>query len=359
MPPWSASSIPRTAGSPTTSPPLRLLPGTNAEHRRLVAVVSAGRGPLRRYVCLFDCHNDRPQPRVEATWTHPIAPTVVQDEYLRTHPVELLDVNGDGRPDLLLGSAAVANGYTVGTTADTNSYIYALDAADGRELWRTHTGGMYSRTYVRLANLDGTGPKQLIAMVTAPHENALPQQATNEGRLLLLNPADGSPRATYRAGAAIISWDIADLDGDGREEILVTDPRGQLHVVHLRDGRLEVGQLKRLAPSRYDGARMQIDAVADLDGDHLPEIVVRLSHDQTLRNGDNPGFRSERPVVRYVHEPQLLVLNFSLRIRARHKVAELWETDPGFRVFAADFIGTGRPQILLNHSDQFTLFGYQ
>jgi hypothetical protein len=53
------------------------------------------------------------------------------------------------------------------------------------------------------------------------------------------------------------------------------------------------------------------------------------------------------------------VLDSSLRITARRKVATLWEADPGFRTVLADFLGTGRPQILVIEGTSFCLLGYR
>jgi len=339
---------------------LRLLPGTNATHRRLFAEVSAGRGPLRRYVCLFDFHNHRPQPRVEPTWIHPIAGLIPDEDLTKPSPVALFDVNGDGQPDLLFGTAAVGNGYLIGNTADTNSYVHALDAATGRELWRAHTGHRYARSHVRMASLDGSGSNHmLVVMVKRAQEDFLPKASPTENAVLLLSPADGSVRAVYRAGAPIMSWHFASLGRDGREEILLTDRLARFHIVQVRDGRLECRQLVQLAHPRFNASHPIISGVADLDGDGHPEIVVRLHFDEDRRNADNAGFTHTNPLVRYLHEPQILVLDSSLRITARRKVATLWEADPGFRTVLADFLGTGRPQILVIEGTSFRLLGYR
>ncbi|PSP69349.1 hypothetical protein BRC79_04425 [Halobacteriales archaeon QH_8_67_27] len=109
----------------------------------------------------------------------------------------LADGDGDGTPEAYVTEAG--------------SRLRALDAADGREEWRTRlstTEGTVTPPAV-LADLDGEDEPELVA-------------ATNGGRVTVVDPETGSERATYERDVAVwTSVTPANLTTAPGEEMLV------------------------------------------------------------------------------------------------------------------------------------------
>ncbi|WP_255151837.1 PQQ-binding-like beta-propeller repeat protein [Halorarius halobius] len=116
-----------------------------------------------------------------------------------------------------LGTLA-AVGPPVGTGADATVYatnrngtLYALDGTTGDTEWTTTltTGETQMNPPPVVGDVTGDGDPDVVAV-------------TNDGRVLVVNPADGTVRGSYeRDGAVFTHATLADTDGDGTEEIYV------------------------------------------------------------------------------------------------------------------------------------------
>jgi hypothetical protein len=124
----------------------------------------------------------------------------------------VIDVNGDGIPDVLANYFSVAGGY------DGVGVMRAISGDDGHILWTTlddTTNHIHPPASLAVADLDGSG--QLLAVTVA---------AT--GALIAFDAKTGVQKWTSRdaMGTAVLcaaNWGgpaIADLDGDGKAEVL-------------------------------------------------------------------------------------------------------------------------------------------
>ncbi len=184
----------------------------------------------------------------------------------------LADLDGDGVDEVL---------------SHTGTSVLHVREATGRTRWV----GSISRadgTPPIAADLDGDGEIEIVS-VTGPYVNA--HDAT--GRELFTRLLEDFPGVTAQAATNGVAGDV---DGDGRDEIILvfrTDTGRQSLVVALgADGGVEW-----TAPSIKTPYLGVAPALADLDSDGVPEIVIDGEHDVTALRGDGkvfPGFPAAR-----------------------------------------------------------------
>jgi len=103
------------------------------------------------------------------------------------------DLNGDGYPDLLVGSF--------------DNYLYALNGEDGSLLWKFKTD-YYVESSPAIADIDGDGKLEVVF-------------GSFDNYLYALNGKDGSLLWKFETGNDVDSSPaIADIDGDGKLEVV-------------------------------------------------------------------------------------------------------------------------------------------
>jgi hypothetical protein len=160
------------------------------------------------------------------------------------------DVDGDGSVEVV-----------VITWTFPNAFVSVLNAATGAVEWQSFTLGPYGEAaFVRIANLGGATPKIVVGQVSS--------SGPSDGRLSIVDAVAHtvSTVATPRLSAL----DIADLNGDGVDEIVAGTDDGRLVV--LDPG---TGAITRLIASY--GQRIDGLAVRDLDGDGVLDYVFALA----------------------------------------------------------------------------------
>ncbi|HUW60390.1 MAG TPA: FG-GAP-like repeat-containing protein [Candidatus Bathyarchaeia archaeon] len=168
--------------------------------------------------------------------------------YGRSGP-NIADLEGDGSRELLITRSNVGSA----------TCLMALDATTGGYVWRTKD---YMQSYVSnaVADIDGDGRFEVFH--------------ADKGNFLYCDNPDGSRRWQIELAGRGVFWApaVADVDGDGHVEILAgcrgTDPKtgNCFYVVS------DAGVLKQ-AMKRGGGANAGT-AVADLDGDGKLEVIV-------------------------------------------------------------------------------------
>lgn len=237
----------------------------------------------------------------------------------------LLRTGEDSPPLIALGN--YANG--VGRTTklgddDSHAYVYVLDHT-GTLVWHRKFSDLYSSTEPRAADVDGDGVDELVVVNGCNYPHYSRHHRKELGRVLLLDARTGSEVDVYEAGADVNSHRILDIDGDGNDEVLVTDRLGRLHL--LDNG---VRQTKRVAladdPSHEVQLRIEDVRLAGVGGDVR---IVLSKYEKELRTAPPGDKLIEPPAAQRSHNNEVFMLDASLEQIARRMVAREWDANVG------------------------------
>ncbi len=198
----------------------------------------------------------------------------------------------------------------VGTFGADDSTWIGLDPATGRTVSGPIGLGFGPMRSIQYADLDGNGEPDMVALGFGP---ALGQQtivafASGSGRKLWSITVD----AAFAPGGMRGAWSdwplVADLDGDGRTEVLVADsgqlpPKRGFRGLRLLDG--PSGQTRWLRPMQPetmspDGV-IHLVAGPDLDGDGVRDVVAVSQFDGRERLWRGSRERPTEPARLYVN----------------------------------------------------------
>ncbi len=187
--------------------------------------------------------------------------------------VAVADVNGDGRPDLV-----VANGCL--TSSDCNSSAVSVLLGNGDGTFQSaviYNTGEIDATSIAVGDLNGDGHPDIV--VANGCEDGI---CAHGGLSVLLGKGDGTfqSAATYSSGGTLpSSVVIGDVNGDGHSDLVVAN--WQSHSVGVLLGN---GDGTFQAPVTYD-AGFDPDSVVtgDVNGDGHPDLVLA---DLCLPSGD-------------------------------------------------------------------------
>ncbi len=202
--------------------------------------------------------------------------------------VAIADVNGDGRPDLV-----VANNCPEGDNCADGAVGVLFGNGDGTfQTVVTYGSGGYWATSVAVADVNGDGRPDIV--VTNRCASSTQCGLGTVG--VLLNNGDGSFQAavTYGSGGYwATSVVVADVNGDGKPDLLAAslyEDRSDKHgVASVLLGNGD-GTFKKAVPYGTGGQLAEWIAVADIDGDGRPDLLVSNSGSDDvgvlLGNGD-------------------------------------------------------------------------
>jgi hypothetical protein len=172
----------------------------------------------------------------------------------QTSSVAVADVNGDGKPDLVVSNFdSPAIGVLLGNGDGTFRAVVTYQAGFGAA--------------VAIADVNGDGKPDIVV--------------ANGGVGVLLGNGDGTFQAVYSVydsgGAGTSSIAVGDLNGDGRMDLVVTNP---CHNAYCGAGEVSVllgsGDGSFQAPVVYESGGYETSSVAigDLNGDGRPDLIV-------------------------------------------------------------------------------------
>jgi serine/threonine protein kinase len=310
--------------------------------RSLLAVVTTGCERQPRGLYCFDFENE------SLLWSNSVASPAGLPGM-----VAPFDPDADGTLEVLCGSMALHNGYQAEDgTDDSHAYLNAFTAG-GTRLWREELGGPYMTVHPIVADLDGDGQPELLALVSGDHQLRAQKNLPETGALLRIDPRTGATIGAYTTNLRLLSCEVARLTPAAKPQILLTDRLGFLHVL---DDRLLLQRRVQVVTNRYEYAYLQIVRVADLDGDGRDEIVLTSSQYEHLREV-NPGQLASPFVPHNFHENVVIVLDADLAPVARYLVEKQWKDVIHFGVQMADFDGDGRPEVVVL-TDKVTVLKY-
>jgi hypothetical protein len=200
--------------------------------------------------------------------------------------IAVADVNGDGKLDVVVSNLAGPNLSGDGVLG------VLLGNGDGTfQSALTFGSGGYGANSVAVADVNGDGkPDVLVANICASGSDC-----TTGTVAVLLGNGDGTfqPAVTYASGGqTALSIAVADVNGDGKPDLLVAnqsgDPNGSgLVGVLLGNGN---GTFQPAVSYSSGGENTSSLAVADLNGDGKPDAVVTIAGSPSvnvlLNNGD-------------------------------------------------------------------------
>lgn len=270
-------------------------------------------------------------------WRYAVGPHVTQ--------MISQDLDGDGKLELIFGGNSAGNGYIAGPgRSDTNAGVFAL-SAEGDELWYTNLAGLYSVATPFKAKAKGLDPSAIPVLVTV---DALKHRrpAPSGSKLLLLN-SRGEVTAQYAPGPCLLSHLALDVDGDGWEEILISDCEGQIHVLN---GNLEtpLAVQRILAPADYrEGTVDHAHLTLVSAGQFKPGGGVQILAHYALHRQDtdtNPGIVTQERDPHWQDDQSFCLLDSRLKLLVRHRMP--WKK--GGAVQAADMDGDGFEDIVMS-----------
>ena len=217
-----------------------------------------------------------------------LGPQIVLPAGSGPNKVVIADLDGDGKPDLIVGND-YGNTISLYRNISTNGFLTSASFAPPVTL--TTPSGSYSPFGLVVADVDGDGKLDIIISDFSQPLVSVYRNTCTPGNL----SSNGFPtRVDFATGAGPQGVEVRDLDGDGKPDLLVANT-GDGTVSIFRNTSV-MGSLSTdsFAP-RVDlptGAGCDHVAVADLDGDGKPDIVTANSSVSTLsvlRNLSAPG----------------------------------------------------------------------
>jgi FG-GAP-like repeat/FG-GAP repeat len=181
--------------------------------------------------------------------------------------VAVADVNGDGKPDLLVG-----NGYD-GTIPNNGGVGILLGKGDGTfQPAITHdTGGPGSfANSVVVADINGDGKADLIVVNSCGNSFCGPSSGSSVA--VSLGNGDGTfqQAVAYNSGGSAWSLKLMDVNHDSKLDIIVANANGSVGVL-LGNGD---GTFKKAETYASGGSGSYSIAVMDVNGDGAPDLIV-------------------------------------------------------------------------------------
>ena len=178
--------------------------------------------------------------------------------------VAIADVNGDGRPDIVVANECGADR----TTCQSGSVGVLLGNGDGTFKPAVAYGsGGYFDTSVAVADVNGDGRLDLLVSNNCADINCSSDAVVG----VLLGNGDGSFQTAviYGSGGRFAEWvAVADVNGDGGPDLLMANDNSVGVLLGNGDGTF------RPAVAYQSGGEHNSLAVADVNGDGKPDLLV-------------------------------------------------------------------------------------
>lgn len=171
------------------------------------------------------------------------------------------DIVGDGAPELVAATGSSNNGASGGGMDDQHAYLFLLKLPPQPEVvWKREVGGLWAQARLKTGDVDGDGQRDYVAFRRSSRQRPQP------GRLERIDPETGRPVRARKVPSSTSSVTVTNLDGEGKEEILVSHESGQIWVL---DADLQVTR------SKQNGWRAEnLVSASDLPHPEASEVLV-------------------------------------------------------------------------------------
>ncbi|HEX9972058.1 MAG TPA: hypothetical protein VGD14_08315, partial [bacterium] len=177
----------------------------------------------------------------------------------------IIDIDGDGTPEIVFGSYAPQNNVILNGTRDDSSYIFILDDL-GNERWRKTIGPFWTGAFPIIGDMTGDGKKELVVYRWGTNS-----KFTDYDELIRLDIRDGAEINRKKVGNPFTAMVYPlinlchDFDGDGIEEFVIGSTDGFVRMYH--------GDLSVMYSSEPYRRAITVHGIGDLDGDGLLELA--------------------------------------------------------------------------------------
>jgi surface antigen len=245
--------------------------------------------------------------------------------------VAVVDIDGDGKPDLVVanytdGTVSILRNTGVMGSLTSNSFAPKVDFATGSGCWSVSAG-----------DLDGDGKPDLAAANNGSSTVSVLRNLSTPGNIAF------APAANLAVLGGAVQVSIGDLDGDGKPDLAVACYLSSTLSVFRNLS--TVGSLTTNSfAARIDfplAGRGHATAIADFDGDGKPDIAVVTELNSTLsifRNASTPGSFTSNSLAARV---------------------DLATGNDAWGVSVGDLDGDGRPDVVFCNQYDNTISIYQ
>lgn len=289
--------------------PVRMADLDGDGKRELLASVTSSWALRPRGICCFDVETG------QLKWFFETATFVTE--------IDLCDLNGDGRPEVVVGSNSPGNGSQLeDRTDDAHAYLYVL-SSKGELLWPRELAGLYANVKPLTS---AHGQTNVVVWVTSVHAYNAERKEPDTGKVLEFD-VRGNIVHSRDFGVQLTSALSVDLDGDGWLEILAADRLGILHVL---DRELNERRRITITEPGTNEVELQLFLAANLASSGAPQVVLTSSQLER-RSEPAPGNNREKFENMFHHDNRVIVLDADLSPIATHLLATKWTESPGIK----------------------------
>jgi len=187
---------------------------------------------------------------------------------VRAGSVRIVDLNGDGKEEIIFGTSSNANGSAANGTNDSTTYVMVLDC-EGEPIWQREIGGYWSNTRIEVVDFDRDGSWE-ISVVEETHRTPY----LGPDRIMILDGLTGKTEKVTKIGHTYLGELLCDLDRDEVPEIITGNTDGVVRAFN--------GELEEVA--RYvspDSKQIRVMCAGDIDGDGHSEVLI-MTYDGAL-----------------------------------------------------------------------------